>query len=33
MFDYDLEVEPILQVLVGKTLELSQIEVIEEFEI
>jgi len=32
LFDYDLEVEPILQVLVGKTLEQSRIEVLEEHE-
>lgn len=29
LFDFDLEVEPILQVLVGKALELAQIEAIE----
>jgi len=29
LFDFDLEVEPVLQVLVGKALELAQIEVIE----
>jgi radial spoke head protein 3 len=33
LFDFDLEVQPILQVLVGKSLELSRIEVIEEYEI
>lgn len=32
LFDFDLEVEPILQVLVGKALEAAQIEVIEDFE-
>lgn len=32
LFDFDLEVEPILQVLVGKSLEHAQIEVIEEHE-
>ena len=32
LFDFDLEVEPILQVLVGKSLELARIEVIEAFE-
>ena len=32
LFDYELEVEPILQVLVGKTLEHARIEVIEEHE-
>ncbi len=32
LFDFDLEVEPILQVLVGKAIELSKIEVIEENE-
>ena len=32
MFDYNLEVEPILQVLVGKSLEQAQIEVIEDYE-
>ena len=29
MFDFDLEVEPILQVLVGKCLEAARIEVLE----
>jgi len=29
MFDFDLEVEPILQVLVGKSLEAARIEVLE----
>ena len=29
LFDFDLEAEPILQVLVGKALELAQIEAIE----
>jgi len=32
LFDFNLEVEPILQVLIGKSLELSKIEVIEEHE-
>lgn len=32
LFNFELEVEPILQVLVGKSLELARIEVIEEFE-
>lgn len=32
LFDFDLEVEPILQVLVGKSLEHARIEVIEEYE-
>lgn len=32
MFDFELEVEPILQVLVGKALEHAQVEAIEEFE-
>jgi hypothetical protein len=32
LFDFDLEVSPILQVLVGKSLELARIEVIEEYE-
>ena len=32
LFDYELEVEPILQVLIGKTLEHARIEVIEEHE-
>lgn len=32
LFDFELEAEPILQVLVGKALELAQIEAIEEFE-
>lgn len=33
MFDYDTEVQPILEVLVGKTIEQSLIEVLEEEEI
>lgn len=32
LFDFDLEVEPILQVLVGKALEHAQIEIIEDSE-
>ena len=32
LFDFNLEAEPILQVLVGKALELARIEVIETFE-
>ena len=32
MFDFEIEAEPVLQVLVGKALELAQIEAIEEFE-
>jgi len=32
MFDYENEVEPILQVLVGKSIEHARIEVIEEYE-
>lgn len=32
LFDFELEAEPILQVLVGKAIELAQIEAIEEFE-
>ena len=32
LFDFELEAEPILQVLVGKAIELAQIESIEEFE-
>ena len=32
LFDYDNEVEPILQVLVGKSIEHARIEVIEEYE-
>jgi len=32
LFDYENEVEPILQVLVGKSIEHARIEVIEEFE-
>lgn len=32
LFDFELEAEPVLQVLVGKALELAQIEAIEEFE-
>lgn len=33
LFDFELEAEPILQVLVGKALEDAQIEVIEEYEV
>ena len=33
LFDFDLEVEPILEVLVGKTLEQGMIEVMEEEEL
>lgn len=33
LFDFDYEVEPILQVLLGKTLELSRMEVLEEEEL
>jgi len=33
LFDFDLEVEPILDVLVGKTLEVSMLEVMEEEEL
>ena len=33
LFDFNSEIEPILQVLVGKALEVSKIEVIEEYEI
>ncbi|CAN0157226.1 unnamed protein product, partial [Discosporangium mesarthrocarpum] len=33
LFDFDLEVEPILEVLVGKTLELSVLELMEEEEL
>lgn len=33
LFDYDTEVQPILEVLVGKTIEQSLIEVLEEEEI
>ena len=33
LFDFDLEVEPILEVLVGKTLEQSMLEVLEEEEL
>ncbi|CAM9233778.1 unnamed protein product [Ascophyllum nodosum] len=33
LFDFDLEVEPILEVLVGKTLELSVLEIMEEEEL
>jgi hypothetical protein len=33
LFIYDLEVEPILSVLCGKTLELSRMEVLEEEEL
>ena len=32
LFDYQLEVEPILEVLVGKALEHAKIEVIEDME-
>lgn len=32
LFDFELEVEPILQVLVGKCVEAARIEVIEEYE-
>ncbi len=32
LFDFNLEVEPILQVLVGKSLEQARIEVIEQYE-
>jgi len=32
VFDFNLEVEPILQVLIGKTLEQSRVEVIEDYE-
>lgn len=32
LFDFDTEVEPILQVLCGKALELARIEVIEVYE-
>ena len=32
LFDFNVEVEPILQVLVGKSLEQARIEVIEDFE-
>jgi hypothetical protein len=32
LFDFDLEVEPVLQVLVGKALEHAQIEIIEDHE-
>lgn len=32
LFDFNLEVEPILQVLVGKSLEQARIEVIEGYE-
>lgn len=32
LFDFDSEAEPILQVLIGKSLELARIEVIEEHE-
>ena len=32
LFDFELEVEPILQVLVGKALEHARIECIEDFE-
>ena len=33
LFDFDLEVEPILEVLIGKSLEQSRMEVLEEEEI
>lgn len=33
LFDFDLEVEPILEVLVGKTLEIGMLEVLEENEL
>ncbi|KAG3234554.1 hypothetical protein PI124_g20396 [Phytophthora idaei] len=33
LFDFDLEVEPILEVLVGKTLELGMLELLEEVEL
>lgn len=33
LFDYDVEVQPILEVLVGKTIEQSLIEVLEEEEL
>ncbi|KAJ8578925.1 hypothetical protein ON010_g277 [Phytophthora cinnamomi] len=33
LFDFDLEVEPILEVLVGKTLELGMLELLEEMEL
>lgn len=33
LFDFDLEVEPILEVLVGKTLEIGMLEVLEESEL
>lgn len=33
LYDFDSEIAPILQVLVGKALETARIEVIEEFEI
>lgn len=33
LFDYELEVEPILQVLVGKAIEQAHIEVIENSEL
>jgi hypothetical protein len=32
LYDFNSEIEPILQVLVGKALEISKIEVIEEYE-
>jgi len=32
LFDYNVEVEPILQVLVGKSIEQARIEVIEDYE-
>jgi hypothetical protein len=33
LFDFDLEVQPILDVLIGKTLEISVLEVMEEYEL
>jgi hypothetical protein len=33
VFDFDLEVAPILQVLVGRSLETARIEVVEDYEI
>lgn len=33
LFDFDLEVQPILEVLVGKTIEQSLLEVMEEEEL
>lgn len=32
LFDFELEAEPVLQVLVGKALECARIEVLEEWE-